>query len=128
MKAATQRDATGGGAVRQSGTAAVVRLAGADGPAIQQHPPRGRRPKHVLSLWRARLARSQAVAVLALESQCRLARQRRKECFERCLALTRERKEVERRDDVIGIEYGVLDKLVKDIEAQIAQAAKGGAA
>ena len=106
---------------------AVVFLAGADNPAIQQHPPRGRRPKHVLSLWRGRLNRSQAVTVFALEAQHALALKMRHDCHLRCVALTAERMAFEELDKAITVEYKVLARQVKAIEAQIAQAAKCGA-
>lgn len=121
MKADMQRDETGG-------TAAVVRLASADGPAIQQHPPRGPRPKHVLSLWRARLDRSQAVNVLALQAQVALVQQLHKECYQRGEVLWANRKEAERLDNLNAAEYSVLNQQILTIKAQIAHAAKGGAA
>ena len=128
MKAATKRDETGGGAIRQSGTAAVVRLASADGPAIPQHPPRGRRPKHVLSLWRARLDRSQAVIVLALQAQLALVEQTQEECFQRGKVLWTNVREAERLDKLNDAEFSVLNQQLATIKAQLAQAAKGGAA
>lgn len=106
----------------------VYRLPGAGGPAVQQHPPRGRRPRCVLSLWRAKFNRSQAATVLALEALLKVALQARKECFQRCTAFSLEEKEFERRNAAITVEYELLAKQVKAIEAEIAQAAKGGAA
>ena len=127
MKAATQRDEAGGGAVRPTGTAAVVRLASADGPAIQQRPPRGPRPKHVLSLWRARLDRSQAVTVLALQAQLALVEQTQEECFQHGKTLWANLKEAERLDKLNDAEFSVLSQQLATIKAQLAQAAKGGA-
>ena len=128
MKAATQRDATGRDAVRANGTAAVIRLASADGPAIQQNRPRGARPKHVISLWRARFDRSQAVAVLALEAQLALVQQTKTECYQRCKVLWANLKEAERLEKLNTDEYSVLNQQVATIKEQLAQAAKGGAA
>ena len=128
MKATTQRDETGGGAIRQSGTAAVVRLASAGAPAVQQHPPRGRRPKHVLSLWRARLDRSQAVTVLALQAQLALVEQMQEKCFQHGKALWANLREAERLDKLNDAEFSVLSQQLATIKAQLAQAAKGGAA
>lgn len=127
MKAATERDATGVVKVRPSGTAAVVRLASADGPAIQQNRPRGPRPKHVLSLWRARLDRSQAVAVLALQAHLALVHRAQEECHQRGEMLWANLKEAERLDKLNTAEYGVLNQQFATIKAQLAQAAKGGA-
>ena len=115
-------------AIAQTSPATVIRLPSADGQPIQQHPSRGRRPKHVLSLWRARLDRSQALAVIALDAQIELAVEVRHACHLRCLALSEERREIERRDEAIHIEYKVLADLVKVLEARRALAAKGGAA
>lgn len=115
-------------AVRAAIPATVIRLPSADGQAIQQHPPRGRRPKHVLSMWRARFDRSQAVAVFALDAQIELAVEVRHACYLRGLALSKERREIERRDEAIRIEYKVLADLVRALEARRALAAKGGAA
>ena len=128
MKATTQRDETGGGAIRQSGTAAVVRLASAGAPAVQQHPPRGRRPKHVLSLWRARLDRSQAVTVLALQAQLALVRQTQEECHQRGEVLWANLKEAERLHKLNTAEYSVLNQQLATVKVQLAQAAKAGAA
>lgn len=130
MKTATQHNAAGGGAVRASATAAVVLLASADGPAIQQNRPRGPRPKHVLSLslWRARLDRSQAVTVLALQAQLALVQQAQKECYQRGMVLWANLKEAERLDKLGSDEYDVLNQQIATIKAQIAQAAIGGAA
>lgn len=128
MKAATQRDATGGGAVCATGTAAVTRLASAEGPAIQQNRPRGALPKHVLSLWRARFDHSQAVAVLALEAQLALVQQTKEECYQRCKVQWANLKEAERLEKLNTDEYSVLNQQVATIKAQLAQAAKGGAA
>lgn len=120
MKAATQRDETGGGAIRQSGTAAVVRLSSADAPAVQQHPPRGRRPKHVLSLWRARLDRSQAVTVLALQAQLALVRQAQDECQQRGRVLWANLNEAERLDKLNDAENRVLNQQLATVKAQLA--------
>ena len=125
---AAQRDATGGGAVLPSGTAAVVRLASADGPPIQQRPPRGPRPKHVLSLWRARLDRSQAVTVLALQAQLALVEQTQEKCFQHGKALWANLREAERLDKLNDAEFSVLNQQLATIKAQLAQAAKAGAA
>lgn len=128
MKATTQRDATGGDAIRHSGTAAVVRLPGADGPAIQQRPPRGRRPKHVLSLWRARLDRSQALTVLALQAQLALLVQMDEESYRRGEVLWTNMNESKRLHDLNLAEGRVLNQQLLTIKAQLAQAAKVGAA
>ena len=118
----------GGSAIRQSGTDAVVRLASADGPAIQQNRPRGGpRPKHVLSLWRARLDRSQAVAVLALQAHLALVHRAQEECYQRGEMLWANLKEAERLDKLNTAEYSVLNQQFATIKAQLAQAAKGGA-
>ena len=110
----------GGSAIRQSGTDAVVRLPGADDPAIQQHPPRGRRPKHVLSLWRARLDRSQAVTVLALQAQLALVRQAQDECHQRGEMLWANLEEAERLDKLNTAEYSVLNQQLATVKAQLA--------
>lgn len=128
MKAATNRDLAGAGAVCQSGTAAVVRLASADGPVVQQHPPRGRRPKNVLSLWRARLDHTQAVKVLALQAQFELVQNAKDECLQRAKAAWANLKEAERLDKLIDTEYSVLKQQLEAIKAQLAQAAERGPA
>lgn len=128
MKAATQHNAAGGGAVRPSDSAAVVRLSSADGPAIQQNRPRGPLPKRVLSLWRARLDRSQAVTVLALQAQLALVQQAQEECDQRGMVRAANLKEAERLDKLNTAEYSVLNQQIATIKAQLAQAAKGGAA
>lgn len=106
--------------------ATVYRLPGAGGPAVQQHPRCGRHSKCVLSLWRARFDRAQAAEVLALEAQLKVVLQARHECFQRCAAFSREEKEFERRNAALTMEFDLLAKQVKAIEAQIAQAAKEG--
>lgn len=108
-------------------TGVVVRLPCADGSVISQRIPRSdRMPKDVISLWRARFDRSQAATVLALEAQLKLALQMRNECYQRSKVLIAELKEAEERDKSNAVEYDVLHSQVKAIEAQIAQAAKGG--
>lgn len=107
--------------------ATVYRLPRAGGPVVQQHPRRGRLPKCVLSLWRAKFDRSEAAAVLALEAQFKVALQAQHECFQRCMAYSLEKKEFELRNDALKIEYELLVKQMKAIEAQIARAAKNGA-
>ena len=67
MKAATQRDETGVGAIRQSGTAAVVRLAGADGPAN----PQAVESQSGLRMFQARAFLSRSLLRLALAGRVR---------------------------------------------------------
>lgn len=113
--------------IAQTIPATVIRLPSADGEAVQQHPPRGRRPKHVLSLWRARLDRSQVVTVLALQAQLALVQQTQDECNARAEVAWANLKEAERLDKLIDAELRVLGQQIKSIKAQLAQAAKGAA-
>lgn len=110
------------------GIAAVVRLPHADSPIVQQSPPRGRRPKHVLSLWRARMDRPQAINVLALEAQLALVLQAKYECYQRSKVLSLNLKEADRLDRLNVDEYGLLDRQSESIKEQLALAAKAGAA
>jgi hypothetical protein len=65
---------------------------------------------------------------VALEAQRMLALQMRADCDLRRLAMLEELSEVERRVNLIVAEFDVLDGQIQVIEAQIAQAAKWGAA
>ena len=115
-------------AIAQTFPATVIRLPSADGQPIQQHPSRGRRPTHVLSLWRARFDRSHAATVLALDAQIALALEMRSACNLRYVELSNERREIQGRCEAMSIEYDIFTKMIKDLEARRAQAAKGGAA
>ena len=68
MKAATQRDETGGGAIRQSSTAAVVRLASADAPAI---PHQAVESQSGMRMFQARAFLSRSLLRLALAGRVR---------------------------------------------------------